>query len=58
MGMWLTAVVIFFYLITPYAVFPVLLLALSAVATFLQLLSNLVGHKAELLKQQNDYDRS
>lgn len=58
MGMWLAAVVIFFYLITPYAVFPVLLLALSAVATFLQLLSNLVGHKAESLKQQNDYDRS
>jgi len=53
-SIWAAAVVIFFYLITPYAVYPVMLLALSAVATFLQLLSNLVGHKAELLKRENE----
>jgi hypothetical protein len=53
-GVWATACVTFFYLITPYAVFPVVLLALSAVATFLQLLSNLVGHKAEQLKNENE----
>lgn len=53
-GVWATATVIFFYLITPYAVFPVVLLAISGVATFLQLLSNLVGHKAEQLKRQNE----
>lgn len=53
-GIWAAAVVIFFYLITPYAVYPVMLLAISAVATFLQLLSNLVGHKAELLKRENE----
>jgi hypothetical protein len=54
LGVWATALVTFFYLITPYAVYPVLFLGLSAVATFLQLLTNLIGHKAELLKQEND----
>lgn len=49
-GMWATATVIFFYLLTPYAVYPIVVLALSAVATFLQILSNLVGNKAEELK--------
>ncbi len=49
-GMWAASTVIFFYLLTPYAIFPVMLLALSAVATFLQLLSNLVGNHAESLK--------
>lgn len=53
-GVWATAVVTFFYLMTPYAVFPIVLLALSAVATFLQLLSNMVGHKAEQLKNENN----
>lgn len=51
-GVWATATVTFFYLITPYAVFPTILLGISAVATFLQLLSNLVGHKAEQLKNE------
>jgi hypothetical protein len=53
-GVWATALVTFFYLITPFAIYPVVFLALSAVATFLQLLSNLVGHKAEQLKREND----
>ena len=53
-GVWAAAIIIFFYLITPYAVYPILLLAVSAVASFLQILSNLVGHKAEYLKNQND----
>jgi hypothetical protein len=51
-GVWAAAIVTFFYLITPYAVFPIILLGISAVATSLQLLSNLVGHKAELLKKE------
>ena len=54
MGVWVAAVVIFFYLITPYATYIVMLLALSAVATFLQLLSNLIGHKAEQARIQNE----
>ena len=51
-GVWATAMVTFFYLITPYAVYPVIFLALAAVATFLQLLSNLVGNKAEQIKRE------
>lgn len=53
-GTWATASIIFFYLITPYAVFPVLILAISAVATMLQISSNLIGHKAEQLKRENE----
>jgi hypothetical protein len=50
-GIWASASVLFFYLLTPYAIFPVAVLALSAVATFLQLLANLIGHKAEKARQ-------
>lgn len=50
-GVWATAMVAFWYLLTPYAFFPVLLLALSGVATFMQLTANMVGWKAETLKQ-------
>lgn len=46
-GLFATALVTFSYLITSYAVFPVLLLALSAVATFLQLLSMALGRRVE-----------
>lgn len=53
-GVWAAATVTFFYLLTPYAVFPVVFLALSSVATFLQILSNLVGHQAEYLKNRNE----
>jgi hypothetical protein len=46
-GVWVSASVIFFYLLTSYMIFPVVLLAVSAVATFLQLLSNLIGNQTE-----------
>ena len=49
-GIWAAALVIFFYLLTPYAFFAALLLAISAVASFLQILTNMVGWKAEQLK--------
>lgn len=49
-SVWSAAMVIFFYLLSSYAVFIITVLAISAVATFLQLCSNLVGHKAEILK--------
>ncbi len=52
-GMWAAATVIFFYLLTPFAIFPIMLLAIGAVGSFLQILSNLVGHKAEEAKNQN-----
>lgn len=49
-GVWATATIAFFYLLTPFAFFPVFFMALSGVATFLQLLANLVGWRAEQLK--------
>ena len=51
-GMWAAASVTFFYLLTPLAFYPVLFLAISAVATYLQLLANLTGHAAENQKQK------
>lgn len=53
-GVWAAAMVTFFYLWSEWFFYPVLFLAIAAVATFLQLLSNLVGHKAEQLKNQNE----
>ena len=53
-GLWTAGLVTFFYLLTPYMAFPMILLSISAVATFLQLLSNLVGHKAELAQKQSE----
>lgn len=53
-SIWAAATVTFFYLITSYALYPIIILAISAVATFLQLLSNAVGHKAEQLKKENE----
>jgi len=49
-GVWASAMVTFLYLLTPYVFFPILFLALSAVATFLQLIANLIGWKAEQAK--------
>lgn len=51
-GVWMAATVIFFYLLTPLAFYPVMFLAVSAVASFLQLLSNLVGWYAEKAKRE------
>ncbi len=49
-GVWASASVTFFYLLTPYAFYFVLFLAISAVATFLQLLTNMIGWQAEKLR--------
>jgi Protein of unknown function (DUF1360) len=54
-GVWLAATVTFFYLLTPLAVYPVIFLAVAAVASFLQLLANLVGWHAE--KAKRDVER-
>lgn len=51
-GVWAGATVTFFYLLTPYAIFPVLFLALSAIASFFQVLSNFVGWSAEKMKSE------
>lgn len=49
-GVWATAMVAFVYLLTPFAFYAVLILALSAVASLLQLAANLTGWKAEQAK--------
>lgn len=53
-GMWAAASVTFFYLLTPFAYYFVLFLAISAVASFLQILTNLIGWQAE--KVQTDIE--
>jgi len=50
-GVWAAALTTFFYLLTPYTFYVVLFLAIAAVATFLQILANVVGWKAEQLKK-------
>jgi hypothetical protein len=47
LGVWSTALVTFFYLITSYSMFPMVILALSGIATFLQLLTNFISQRAE-----------
>lgn len=53
-GVWAAAVTVFLYAVTPYTYYFVLLLAVASVATTLQLTTNLIGHRAEQLKHQND----
>ncbi|MCA9354173.1 MAG: DUF1360 domain-containing protein [Candidatus Kaiserbacteria bacterium] len=53
-GVWAATIVTFCYLISGYFVFPVVILAVAGVATFLQLLSNLIGNRAEQLKIENE----
>ncbi|MFT5849269.1 MAG: hypothetical protein ACI9H6_000070 [Patiriisocius sp.] len=48
-GVWASAIIIFFYLLTPAAFFPILILAISAVATFMQNVSRLVSAKADVV---------
>ncbi len=52
LGVWIAATVTFFYLLTPLAIYPVIFLAISAVASFLQIVSNLVGWQAEKIKKE------
>jgi len=53
-GLWAGASVSFFYLLTPLAFFPVLILAISGVASYLQIVANLTGHKADEQKSKNE----
>lgn len=53
-SVWSAFVVLFLYVWTPYAVFPLAIMALSAVASFLQITTNLLGHNAERAKKQNE----
>ena len=49
-GIWATALVVFFYMLTPIFWYPILFLALSSVASALQVTMNMIGSKAEELK--------
>jgi hypothetical protein len=50
-GLWFSFIVVFFYFATIYAWPVILILALAAVASFLQILGNLVGWSAEAKKR-------
>ena len=49
-SMWMGATVVFFFYLTVYAWFPILALAVAGTGSLLQLAANLVGWKAEQLK--------
>lgn len=51
-GLWSALLVVFFYFLTPVAWYFILLLALAAAGTFLQLVANLIGWSAELKKKE------
>jgi hypothetical protein len=51
-GMWAAASVTFFYLLFPIVQYIVIFLAISVVATFLQIITNMIGWQAEKLKME------
>ena len=53
-GVWATSFILFFYLLTPHAYFPILILALSSIATMLQIFANMIGWKGEQLKKETE----
>lgn len=46
-SVWAAVVVVFFYFLSPYAWLPILVLAISGVASLLQLVANMIGWAAE-----------
>jgi len=46
-GLWYALVVSFLFFVTPYAWFPIFFLAVAGIATFMQLIANLIGWHAE-----------
>lgn len=51
-GLWFSFIVVFFYFATPYFWPVILILALAALATFFQILANLIGWAAEAKQHQ------
>ena len=49
-GVWAATMILFFYLAAPWAYFPILMLAIAGIGSFLQITMNLIGHKAEQAK--------
>lgn len=52
-GLWFAFFVPFFFFLTPYAWFVILVLALGALGSFFQLLANLIGWSAEQKKRES-----
>jgi hypothetical protein len=50
-GLWFSLVVVFFYFLTPYAWFAILILALASAASLSQLAANALGWSAEAKKR-------
>lgn len=53
-GMWSALFVAFFYFLTPLFWFPIFVLAVAGVASLVQLLANMIGWRAENLKQETE----
>ena len=51
-GVWISLFVVFFYFYTPYFWFPLFVLAVSGLATFIQLSASVIGWTAEKMKQE------
>ncbi len=51
-GVWFAMLISFFYFLTPYSWYVILILAISGVATMVQLFANMIGWRAERLKQK------
>jgi hypothetical protein len=51
-GMWAGAFVTFCYLLTPYAFYPVLFMAVGGLASLIQISANLIGWRAEQGKRE------
>lgn len=51
-GVWAALAITFFYFLTPFAWWPILMLAVSGLASFVQVLSNMIGWRAEHYKKQ------
>ncbi len=53
-GFWTTLISLFLYFISPITYFVLLIFAISGVATFIQLLTNIAGNKYEILEKENE----
>lgn len=51
-GLWSGTTVTFFYLLSPMVFFPTLAFAVAGIASFIQILSNQIGWRAEQLKKE------
>lgn len=51
-GLWFSLLVVFFYFLTPYAWYAILILALGSFASYLQIFANWLGWSAEAKKRE------